>query len=304
LTALSTVTRKEKQTVRSKAKLLVLPKDCLMVPMMENPMDQAMGPRMVHLMEINWVYLMATETVIGMACLMVYYLVRPRENPKETLMGAPTAQRTVSQMVLLSNSGLVLPNLAVWVCPREIRTEHLTALSTVTRKEKQTVQLSNSGLVLPNLAVWVCPRAIRTEHLTALSTVTRKEKQTGHSKAKLLVLPKDCLMVPMMENPMDQAMGPQMVHLMKINWVYLMATETVIGMACLMGYYLVRPRENPKETLMGAQTAQRTVSQMVLLRNSGLVLPNLAVWVCPRAIRTEHLTALSTMTRKEKQTGH
>ena len=98
------------------------------------------------------------------------------------------------------------------------------------------------GLVLSNLAVWVCPRAIRTEHLTALSTVTRKDKQTVRSKARLLVLPKDYLMVPMMENPMDQAMGPQMVHLMEINWVYLMATETVIGMACLMGYHLVHPR--------------------------------------------------------------
>merc|ERR1739836_3837 len=107
------------------------------------------------------------------------------------------------------------------------------------------------------------------EHLTKLSTVTRKEKQTVRSKAKLLVLPKDYLMVPMMENPMDQVMGPQIVHSMEINWVYLMATETVIRMACLMGYHLVRPRENPKETPMGAPTAQRTVSQMVLLSNSG-----------------------------------
>merc|ERR1712106_1171270 len=166
-----------------------------------------------------------------MACLMGYYLVRPRETLKETLMGALTVYWMVSQMVLLSY---------LW-------------------------------LVLSNQKVWVYPRVIRMGYLTVLPMVTRKEKQTVHLTAKLLVLPKETLMVPMMENPMDQAMGVQMVHLMEISWVYLMATETVIGMACLMGYYLVRPRETLKETLMGALTVYWMVSQMVLLSYLWLV---------------------------------
>jgi hypothetical protein len=126
-------------------------------------------------MEINLEYLKNTKKVIGMACLMRYHLVRPRETKRETVMGAPRVQWMVSQMVLLNNV----------------------------------------GLVFQNLAVWVCPRAIRMGYLMALSMVTRKVIQMDHLMAKLLVLPKDCLIVPMMEHLRDQEMGLRMVHLME-----------------------------------------------------------------------------------------